>query len=274
MESFECWQTGKHPLLFDSKVYYPSFSLGKVYSIFNEFKLMERYLDKSAETKMLEVGCAGGELYRYFGNVFPRVKYVGCDVSKTAIEMAKRKYPAGEFITVGPDLSDVKEVNPDYLFSRDVVLHQEKPFDFLGKLCTIPSKGLFVRLRTRDRGLTERDAGRSCQYYLGSWIPYMILNSDELISYIRSLGISSEIYMIKNYMVLGGLNNRYLSKDCYLESTGTAETAMFIKLGKAAEPKVSISSSKEKGVIPAMDRALYKFIKHVLQPKPDARVWW
>jgi len=274
MEKYECWQTGDHPVPFDSKVYYPSFCLGKVYSVFNEFRLMERFIDKGADGTLLEVGCAGGELYRYFKNVYPRLKYTGSDVSKTAVEMAKKKYPEGRFIARDPDLSALKEVKPDHLFSRDVVLHQDKPFEFLGKLCALPSKGLFVRLRTRDKGPTENDVEKSCQHYLGSWIPYMIMNCDELTDYIRSLGVASEIHMVKNYMVLGGRNNRYLSKDCYLESTGTAETALYIKIGKSAEPAISVTSAKEDAPIPITDRIFYKFLKHVIKPGFDARVWW
>ncbi len=274
MEKYECWQTGDHPVLFDSKVYYPSFCLGRVYSLFNEFRLMERFIGQAASGTLLEVGCAGGELYRYFKNVYPGLKYTGADVSKTAVEMAGKKYPEGRFIATDTDLAALKGTGPEYLFSRDVVLHQDKPFDFLGKLCSLPSKGLFIRLRTRDKGPTENDPEKSCQRYLGSWIPYMIMNCDELMNYIRSLGVASEVHIVKNYMVLGGRNNRYLSKDCYLESTGTSETALYIKIGRSAGTSFSATSAKEDAPIPVVDRALYKFMKHVVRPKPDAKVWW
>lgn len=275
MRNFEAWQSKGHAHFFDSKVYFHSYSLGRVYDNFTEIRLLNKYLPKSDNATLVEIGCAGGELYRYFKRYYPKVDYTGCDVSKAAIELAEAKYPSGKFIATDPDLSQLKGLRFDYLFSRDVVLHQDDPFGFLKIVCSVPTKAAILRLRTRDVGKTELDIEKSCQYYMGSWVPFIIINSDELIAFLKSLKRCSRIVMAKDYMPLGGLNYRYLPKECYLESTGTAETAIYIEFrDDSREPAVEISSVKEHYSIPVVDRVVYKAIKHLLRPGPKSRVWW
>ncbi len=61
MTKFECWQMPGHADIFDSKIYFPSSSLKRVYNNFNEFVLLNKFVPKDKDIKLLEVGCAAGE---------------------------------------------------------------------------------------------------------------------------------------------------------------------------------------------------------------------
>ena len=66
----DCWQSDEHTVLFDSLSYIPTFYLKKTYSKYHEIKLLKRFLPQDDSISLLEVGCATGEIYRYFKNVF------------------------------------------------------------------------------------------------------------------------------------------------------------------------------------------------------------
>jgi len=42
--NFDCWQDKEHTELFDSRIYFPSFRLRKVYNDFNEIRLFEKHV--------------------------------------------------------------------------------------------------------------------------------------------------------------------------------------------------------------------------------------
>jgi len=275
MKSLEAWQSQEHPVFFDGRMHFPFFLLRKIYNNYNEFKLLNQVILKDEKCTLLDLGCATGELFRYFKHNFPNIDYAGCDISRPAIERAKIKYPQGEFFVIDHEMSQVRERKPDYVFNRDVVMHQPDPFEFLKLVCTIPQKGLFLRLRTRDQGKTELDIEKSCQKHYGGWVPYVVLNCDEIISLLKSLKICSKVVLWKNYMLLGGVNHRYLPKDCYLESTGTAETAMYIELSKDSQNLEVISKEVIDGnFVSLFDRAVYKIMKHSIGLRWKSRIWW
>lgn len=274
MKHLESWQSNSHATLFDCQIYCPSFRLKKIYN-FNEFKLIDKFIPKDKKVRLLDIGCATGEVSRCFKYAYPNIDYIGCDISKVAIERAKIKYPKGKFFVTDSQLSQTRNIDPDYLFCRDVILHQQDPFDFLKLLCSIPKKGIILRLKTRDIGKTELDTEKSCQLNYGMWVPYIILNCDEIISHLASTRKVSKIVFVKNYMPLGGVNLRYLPKDCYLESTGTSETAMYIEFGAETEkPKVITECKKDMYPLLYIDHVLYKVIQTIHKLIPVARVWW
>lgn len=274
MKHLDCWQSASHASLFDYRLYFPSFCLKKVYN-FNEFMLMNEFIPRDKRVRLLDVGCATGEVSRYFKYAHPNIDYIGCDISKVAIERAKIKYPKGNFFVTDFGLSQAKNTEPDYLFCRDVIIHQKDPFNFLRLLYSIPKKGIILRLRTRDAGETVLDIEKSCQLNYGMWAPYMILNCDEIISHLTSIKKISKIVFVKNYMPLGGSNFRYLPKDCYLESTGTSETAMYIELGAGTQnPEIINEYAKDMQPPLFIARVLKKAIQAICRIVPVRRVWW
>lgn len=230
--------------------------LRKVYESFNEIRLFHRYkpeLPRAADRTFLEFGCATGELYRYMRRHHSDLRYDGADISTPAIERAKRKYPEGRFHLVShetPPLEVAKrlDVRPAIVFARDVVLHQPNPFEFLRSILAIPADMFLLRLRTKDRGPSLVDPEEACQGRPGQWAPYMIFNTDELVEAIHDARPARRIHLVKNYMVLGGKNGRYLPKECYDPAVGTAETAVYVEpqdRGAAGEPKVIIEAGND-----------------------------
>ena len=227
------WQNPDHARHLDFRHSLDDRNLVRNYEAYNDVRLLKERLDPGRPLVLLEVGCATGEFYRYLRFQYPNVTYYGLDISEPAITRAKEKYPKANFFVTRPEvkISDIlKELSlpeaPEVVYAKDVILHQTRPFEFLSDLVKIAAEALVIRCRTRDVGETELDPELSCQYHYDGWMPYIVMNLDELIAHIRKEAWQSEVVVYRNHVVLGGQNNRYLPKECYLKATGTAETAI------------------------------------------------
>ncbi len=237
--------------------------LKKTYESFNEVRLFLKHKRDLRGKHFVEIGCSAGELYRYLRMYHPTVQYYGFDISQSAINRSKEKYPEANFSVCRRDLSDIRSVcpNPAVVFARDVILHQTKPFEFLERVLALPCEMLVMRLRTRDVGPTVLDPDLSCQWSYTTWIPYMVLNVDEVLDTVKKTGRAASISLIKNYRQLGGWNFRYLPKDCYDPKTGTAETAMLVQFSSdpPSTPKIEIGRQADSDPrYTLVDRALRK----------------
>lgn len=227
------WQNLEHPKHFDFRSTLDSPNLVRNYESFNDVRLLNERLDSGRDLVLLEVGCGTGEFYRYLRIRYPKVRYVGADISKPALERAREKYPEARFFLTAPDvkvqcLPEMMSLGrlPEIVYAKDVVHHQTRPFEFVRDLIECALEATIFRCRTRDVGKTELDPEVSCQYHYSGWMPYIVMNLEELINSIRSDASAAEIVVYRNHVVLGGQHNRYLPKDCYLKETGTAETAV------------------------------------------------
>src|SRR3989338_1460307 len=180
------WQKSEHAQCFDAWSCLTQDELRKVYESFNEIKLFKKYEGEIKGTSIFEIGCATGEFYRYLKKRFPKFSYSGFDISKNAVLRAKKKYPKGEFFVCSSDLTNMAAPfgRPSIVFSRDVVHHQLKPYEFLNTLISLAQEVLILRIRTLDKGESILDSERSCQWHYGGWVPYLILNTDEVIETI------------------------------------------------------------------------------------------
>ena len=261
------WQHQRHARLFDGRFALPKDSLIRNYEFFSDVRLLNERLEALKETRMLEVGCATGEFSRYLGLKHPRVSYTGMDISQPAIGRARQKYPKTRFLVCDPGLRIPESLrslglDPQWpvLYTKDVLHHQTDPFGFLGQLLEACSDTLIFRTRTRDKGPTLLDPEQSCQYHYQGWMPYIVLNIDELVEQIRRRAPDSEIALYRNHTILGGKENRFLPKDCYLPETGTAETAVGVFL-KSSSRRVHLTDRTEiLGRTPWRDR-LYRLIQ-------------
>ncbi len=235
------WQAQGHAALFDSRAGLSDLRLRVQMESFNDVRLLRERLDRSRSVRLLEVGCATGEFYRYLRNSFPRVQYWGMDISRPALARAREKYPQGKFFEcdersrVRENLRRAEEeLVPELLYSKDVLHHQTDPWGFLKQLLEIPSEALILRTRTRDTGATVLDPDLSCQYHYQGWMPYIVLNLQELVERIQASAPAAEVVVLRHRRVLGGRENRFLPKECYQPETGTAETAVgvFLKSGR------------------------------------------
>lgn len=245
----EAWQEPIHADFFDARARHSLRLVRRVYENFNEFRLFFENKEYIRGRHFVEIGCATGELYRYLRRYHPEFSYRGFDISRPAIERAIQKYPDGQFDVCEPDLSDVMtaNLNPAVVWARDVVLHQPDPFEYLSRLLQISKEVTILRLRTRDKGATVRDAELSCQWHCNHWVPYMVLNVDEAIETICQAVPVKRMVIMKSYVQLGGLHHRFLPKECYYPETGTAETAVLLVRSEDARTnaEIVISSRKE-----------------------------
>lgn len=221
---------GAHAVGYDLWNRYSTGRLLKEVNRFNESDLFRSLIgDKDCAT-LSDVGCATGRFYRFFRHVWPSLEYKGFDVSEAAVGLASEAHPKGNFRVYSGDLKSEPEICSDIVFCRDVVLHQPNPMEFLTGLYAAAKKYLVLRVRTREVGPTVFDVDLSCIYSYGHWVPYIVINTNELTDLISSFEPSPvKITLQRHLEVLGGRHNRFLPKELYYPETGTAETALLVE---------------------------------------------
>ena len=132
--------------------------------------------------------------------------------------------------------NDLRKKKYDIVYSRDTVLHQKEPWKFIDELVSKVKK-LILRLRTRNKGDTILDIQNNYQVYANeSKIPYLVLNYDELIQYLKKHNFKF-IVTNRSKTILGGKYNRYLDKSLYLKETEGAETSILASFEKKFKSK-------------------------------------
>jgi len=251
---FKGWNTKCHLDKFNAWNYYSNSFFNYTFGSFYENKKMLELLDKDNNNLVLDVGCSSGYLLRYLlKNVsgFNIKNYLGVDISKSAIDFAQKKYGTNNFKVLDNENLIFKDYTVyDIVYSRDTILHQINPIQFINNLLKFSKNYTVLRLRTRDKGKTEFDSKYSCQmHYDKYWMPYIVINIDELIEIFKMSSFIKEISINKSYMILGGQNQRFLPKDLYFSASGTAETSIILKLDRSKDftniLKINETSEKE-----------------------------
>lgn len=233
-ESYIGWDTEEHLSEFNFWNNLSNYEFNFRWGSFIENQVLIERL-KRGDT-LLEVGCATGTTVRWLknNNKIKNIEYLGIDLSDTAIKKARSLHQNIDFRKV--DLGPLKEYynSFDYVFSRDTLMHQEKPFEFLEELINCATKSIILRIRTRDNGVTDFNYKNSCQlHYDNFWMPYIVINIDELINFFKKFKIIKNIEINRSYEVLGGNVKRYLPKDLYFKGAGGAETTLVINLNRS-----------------------------------------
>jgi len=243
------WQETSHAQYFDAWAEFSNNRLRGVCESFNEVRSFLKNKHTIQGRDLLEIACATGEFSRYINTYHSEFHYRGLDISEPAIHRARAKYPTASFDLCRPDLSDVVSsgVSPTVLWARDVVHHQPDPFEYLSTLLSIAKEVTVLRIRTRDNGASIIDPEISCQWHYNHWVPYIILNIDEVLGFIQKTISVKKIFVAKRYVQLGGLYNRFVPKDCYYPETGTAETALYIEHSSVSvnSPEIVISQKED-----------------------------
>lgn len=239
-EHYKGWNTSGHLETFDLWNGFSNRYFNYVYGSFAEQHYLNRAVRALDRPDILDVGCATGTTYRFLRNTNAEGTYTyrGVDLSEPAVRKSQSLYPGVDFSVKGQEpLMDYVKRQYDIVYSRDTVMHQTAPYTFLNELAAAARRFLVLRLRTRDKGETVTDVERSCQmHYEAHWMPYIVLNTDELIERIRELPNVAKVTLNRSYEVLGGHNQRFLPKDLYFQSTGGAETAVLIAFDPDAAP--------------------------------------
>jgi SAM-dependent methyltransferase len=238
------WQDNTHARVFDEVSAYPDFLMRRRFESFNEVRLLRENIRHIRGSKLFEVGCATGEFGRYAQKFLPQLQYTGFDISRPAIERAIAKYGDARYrlLEGAIDTFRGKHGTSAVVFCRDVVLHQLNPFSFIASLLQIAEEALVLRLRTREVGETVLDAEHSCQYHYDKhWVPYIVLNTKQLLDHICSDARVSQIIVSRRFEPLGGHNFRHLPKELFYSETGSAETALIVLKQQARPDRARIA---------------------------------
>jgi SAM-dependent methyltransferase len=264
------WQDDAHARVFDEVSAYPAFLMRKRFESFNEVRLLRQHLGAIRGNTLFEIGCATGEFGRYVKRYLPRFIYTGFDISRPAIARATEKYGKGQYQLLDGPIGAFRDRfgTASVVFCRDVVLHQLDPLAFIASLLRLATEALVLRLRTRDVGDTVFDAERSCQYhYNRHWVPYIVLNTRELVDSITSDRTVSQVVVSRRYELLGGHNFRYLPKELYYSETGTAETGLIVlkqDADRRGEPRVTYDDRPDGPHYSLFERAILKLARRTL----------
>jgi 2-polyprenyl-3-methyl-5-hydroxy-6-metoxy-1,4-benzoquinol methylase len=244
-KNYEGWNSEGHLEGFDFWNHKPDFYFNFLYGCFSEQQFLISTLSHLKSPSLLDVGCATGTTYRFAKNKVgvDNFEYTGIDLSEAALKKARTIYPKGNFLLSNQEkLIDQLGKKFDVVFSRDTIMHQTDPKSFINDLMSVASKTLIVRLRTRDKGETDYNVETSCQmHYEKYWMPYIVMNFDELINIFSTFPGVSKITANRSYETLGGLNHRYLPKELYFSNTGGAETSIQIEIDENFSGKPTIS---------------------------------
>lgn len=267
---YEPWQRREHVSRFDYRVALDDRNLMRLYETLNDVRLFNERFTRAKPLTVCEVGCATGDFYRYLRLTFPRARYCGLDVSAAAIERARAKYPGVPFVACAPHtplsvfIRDVFDSNRAHVvYAADVMHHQLDPLGCLTGLIEAASEAVIVRCRTRDHGATVYDPARSRQWHYGSWVPYLVLNLEELLEHIRRAASGAEVVVCRNRMVLGGRYGRELPPECSERRTGTAETAVGIFLTSEAPGRITIQDRVDNRPNTTWDYKLKRAVRRV-----------
>lgn len=251
---YQAWTRQQHAELFGGWNRYPLSRLLQLCDQFNECQLFRSLIGATDCNTLSDVGCATGRFYRYFRELWPSLEYKGFDISEAAIDHARTVFPGGDFSTFDGHVKSLTQIASDIVFCRDVVHHQTNPYEFLSDLYDVTRSYLILRVRTRDEGATVLDVDRSGQYTYGEWVPYIVLNTSELVDRVRSFRPApASITVWMHPIVLGGHTSRFLPKELYYPETGTAETALLIQKTDGSgkhDTVVTMETRPETGLAP------------------------
>ena len=234
-KKYEGWDSNEHLNEFNIWNTFSKYEFKYRWGSFLENKILIEEL-KLHNHSLLEVGCATGTTVKWLklNKCFNKDNYLGIDLSGPTISKAKSLYPDADFKKVNMDYLKNLKNKYDYVFSRDTLMHQENPFNFLEELLAASNKGLILRTRTKDKGKTEFDVSKSCQmHYDNYWMPYIVLNLNEILDFLRKFKFIKTVNINRSYGVLGGHNYRFLPKDLFLKNTGGAETTIHIEIDRS-----------------------------------------
>jgi len=230
----EAWQKVEH-----SKQFGKSIKGKKTLLFLDRFKryLPARCLNYAVNSlgtqnvSILDVGCAAGDFYAYLESIRSSVNwtYEGVDISKPAIEIARKHFGEDLFHLISTD-GELVGKRADIVLSVDVLIHQVEPFQHLARIFDCAGKLLVISLRTRETGDTVLDPELSCQINYGQWVPFIVFNIKQLYKAIFDLTPKPlKLTCFKEYQILGGENKRFLPKDLYTENPKTAITTLLIE---------------------------------------------
>lgn len=248
-ENWNSKELEKH-YLYLHKYYDDSLFNLKFGSYYSSIKALE-ILKKFPDFNFLEVGIGAGNFYRFLKINKIKNNYTGADLSEYYVNLAKKIHSSNDFVLTSVDNSLNLKNKYDIVYSRNVAHHQTDPYYFIDNLISKTESFLIIELKTRDDGNTNFEVQNSCQLVDGIWVPFIVLNYQELKNSLlkKELLKNSKITLNRDYKILGGTHSRFLEKELYYKKTKTAHTTIIIELNrKLKQDKIEVSETFEKEI--------------------------
>jgi len=105
-------------------------------------QFLSKFLTDNSIKSVVDIGCGDFQLYENFD--WSKVSYAGCDISSTALSMARERtnLPLHEVSSLDETLNFVKNQNPELVILKDVMMHwtDDELKYFLTRLTEFPWK--------------------------------------------------------------------------------------------------------------------------------------
>ena len=89
-----------------------------------KWPVIKRLIPKESGITILDFGCGNGVFIKHMREINPRAKFIGIDVSRIAIEKAKRTVPDAKFYVVEDgNIFPIRNSQVDFILASDVIEH-------------------------------------------------------------------------------------------------------------------------------------------------------
>ncbi len=89
-----------------------------------KWPILKSFIPLESGKTILDFGCGNGVILKEMTVLNPEARYIGIDVSGTALEMAKKKLPTAVFYKVGDgEKIPLGDKSVDFIFSSEVLEH-------------------------------------------------------------------------------------------------------------------------------------------------------
>ena len=214
--------------------YLNNYLFNKKFGSYFSTKVTMDFLNKNPKSDILEIGIGAGNFYRLLKINKIKNNYTGADISENYVNLANKVFNCDKFVVTDKQNKVNLKNSYNIVYSRNVALHQKKPFSFLDNLIDKTENILIFELRSRDVGETEYDENKSYQEVDNTLVPYIVINIDELKKFLinHQKCNNSIITINRDYKILGGKNLRFLPKELSNKNTKTANTTVIIEMKK------------------------------------------
>ena len=109
---------------------------------------LKRYIPKAGGEVILDFGCGNGKIIKEMMVINPKAKFIGIDVSQTALNVAAQQTPKAEFYKINDgDKFPFKDESIDFVFASEVIEHvynSEKVFKEISRVLKWEGKTLLT----------------------------------------------------------------------------------------------------------------------------------
>lgn len=107
----------------------------------HKMKVFEKLVGGKKFKKILDVGCAGGNMTNIISHIFPKSYIVGVDIYEKAINYARRHYPHIEFLVADAHHLPFKTSAFDLVVCYETIEHVLNPYKTLKEIKRVTNKG-------------------------------------------------------------------------------------------------------------------------------------